>query len=86
MVDLKNVQLRRDITSQQQSKQKELQEEQFRRKTLELAGVNRKIAQCWQHLATKVDVASQRNLSRALRVLLLKRTKLQKQLAAHLLG
>ena len=80
MVDLKQAQPQRDVTSQHQSQQKELQKEQFRRKTLELVGVNRKIAQCWQHLATKVDVASQRNLGRALKLLVLKRTKLLQQL------
>tara|TARA_B100001057_G_C22080462_1_gene655570 strand:+ start:240 stop:509 length:270 start_codon:yes stop_codon:yes gene_type:complete len=79
-VDLKQAQPQRDVTSQHQSQQKELQKEQFRRKTLELVGVNRKIAQCWQHLATKVDVASQRNLGRALKLLVLKRTKLLQQL------
>ena len=83
MVDLDRAYLRHDVTSHQQSQQKELQEQQFRRKTLELAGVNQKIGRCWQYLATKRDETSQRNVSRALKLLVLKRTKLQQQLAEH---
>jgi len=83
-VDIRNTQPRSDVTSVTQQQQNKLRETQFRQKTLELAGVNRKIAQCWQYLATKADEASQRNLSRALKTLVLKRTLLQEQIAALL--
>ena len=82
MVDIKNAQPHSDVTSVTQQQQNKLRETQFRQKTLELAGVNRKIAQCWQHLATKADETSQRNLSRALKTLVLKRTLLQEQITA----
>ena len=81
MVDLESTKQQRAVTSKHLPQQNKLQDELFRRKTLELAGVNRKIAQCWQHLATKENVASQRNFGRALKLLVLKRTKLLQQLA-----
>ena len=86
MVDLRRAQLQRAVTSVNHQQQIELQESQFRQKTLELAGVNREIAQCWQDLATKTNETSLKNLGRALRLLVLKRTKLLEQLADHFSG
>ena len=86
MVDLRRAQLQRAVTSVNHQQQIELQESQFRQKTLELADVNREIAQCWQDLATKTNETSLKNLGRALRLLVLKRTKLLEQLADHFSG
>ncbi len=81
MVDLAKAQPQSHVASNTQRNVRQLQDSQFRLKTLDLAGVNRRIGKCLEHLATETDANAQKRHSRALRHLVLQRTKLHSELA-----
>tara|TARA_Y100000768_G_scaffold380427_1_gene357545 strand:- start:483 stop:749 length:267 start_codon:yes stop_codon:yes gene_type:complete len=79
-VDL-DTQQRNAVASVTQQCQLQLQNSQFKLKTLDLAGINQRIGKCLEHLATETDAKAQKRHSRALRHLVLQRTKLHSELA-----